>query len=78
MEVKKVAEEQEIWNKEEEVEKSEEEAKKLVPQKFHKQIYIFGKKVSEIMPIKKMWDYIIKVNEGEDVFIVKREKRRGM
>ena len=30
------------------------------------------------MPIKKMWDYIIKVKEGEDVFIVKREKRRGM
>jgi len=36
MEVKKVAEEWDIWNKEEEVVKSEEEAKKLVPQRFNK------------------------------------------
>ena len=36
MEVKKVAEEWEIWDKEEEVAKSEAEAKKLVPEKFHK------------------------------------------
>ena len=34
MEVKKVAEEQEIWD-EEEVVRSEEEAKKMVPKKFH-------------------------------------------
>jgi len=34
--------------------------------------------VSETILIKKMWDYIIKVKEGEDVFIVKREKSRGM
>ena len=31
---KKIAEEWEIWNKEKEVAKSEEEAKKLVPQRF--------------------------------------------
>ena len=36
MEVRKVAEEWEIWNEEEEVAKSEVEAKKLVPEKFHK------------------------------------------
>ena len=36
MEVKKVAEEWEIWDKEEEVAKSEVKAKKLVPEKFHK------------------------------------------
>ena len=36
IEVKKVAEEWEIWDKEEEVAKSEEEAKKLVPEHFHK------------------------------------------
>ena len=35
MEVKKVAEEQEIWDKKEKVVKSEEEAKKLVSQKFY-------------------------------------------
>ena len=36
VEVRKVAEEWEIWDEEEEVAKSEEEAKKLVPKKFHK------------------------------------------
>ena len=36
MEVKKIVEEWEIWNKEEKVVKSEEQAKKLVSQKFHK------------------------------------------
>ena len=36
IEVKKVAEEWEIWDEEEEVVKSEAEAKKLVPEKFHK------------------------------------------
>jgi len=35
MEVKKVAEEWEIWDEEEEAAKSEAEAKKLVPEKFH-------------------------------------------
>ena len=36
MEVKKVAEEWEIWDKEEEVAKSEVEAKRLVLEKFHR------------------------------------------
>ena len=36
IEVKKVAEEWEIWDEEEEVAKSEAEAKTLVPEKFHK------------------------------------------
>jgi len=44
MEVKKVAEEWEIWDKEEEVAKSKAEVKKLVPEKFHKWIKIFSKK----------------------------------
>jgi len=35
MEVKKVAEEWEIWDEEEEVARSEEETKKMVPEKFH-------------------------------------------
>jgi len=44
MEVKKVAEEWEIWDNEEEVVRSEVEAKKMVPEKFHKWIKVFGKK----------------------------------
>ena len=54
MEVKKVAEEWEIWDEEEEAAKSEEEAKKLVPEKFHRWIKVFGKKQSERMPIRKL------------------------
>ena len=44
IEVKKVTEKWEIQDKEEEAVKSQEEAKKLVPQRLYKQIYIFGKK----------------------------------
>ena len=52
IEVKKIAKEQEIWNKEEEVAKSEEETKKLIYQRFHKQIHIFEKKAWKRIPIK--------------------------
>ena len=54
VEVKRVAEEWEIWDEEEEVAKSEAEAKKLVPEKFHKWIKVFGKKQSERMPTRKV------------------------
>ena len=50
----KIVEEQEIWNEEEEVAKSEEEAKELVPEHFHKWIYVFGKKQLERMPTRKL------------------------
>jgi len=59
MEVKKIAEEWKIWDNKEEVVKSEEETKKLVPQRFHKWIYIFRKKASERMLMKKVWDHVI-------------------
>jgi len=64
MEVKKVAEEWEIWDEEEEVAKSEAEAKKLVLEKFYKWIKVFGKKQSERMPTRKVWDHAIDVKEG--------------
>ena len=44
MEVKKVAEEWEIWDEEEEMAKSEAEAKRLVLEKFHRWIKVFRKK----------------------------------
>ena len=44
VEVKRVAEEWEIWDEEEKAVRSEEEAKKLVSEKFHRWIKIFGKK----------------------------------
>ena len=54
MEVKRVAEEWEIWNEEEEIAKSEVEAKKLVPERFHRWIKVFGKKQLERMPTRKL------------------------
>ena len=54
IEVKRIAEEWKIWDEEEEATKSEEEAKKLVPEKFHKWIKIFSKKQLERMPTRKI------------------------
>ena len=53
MEVKRVIEEWEIWDEEEAV-KSEKETKWLVPERFHKQIHVFGKKASKQMPTRKL------------------------
>ena len=80
MEIKKVVEEWEIWDKEEEAAKSEAEAKKLVPEKFHEWIKVFGKKQSERMPTRKVWDHAIKVKEGfiprkGKVYPLSREER---
>ena len=71
MEVKKVVEKWEIWNEEEEAAKSEAEAKKLVPEKFHKWIKVFGKKQSERMPTRKVWNHVIDVKKG---FVLRKGK----
>ena len=54
MEVKRMLEEQEIWNEEKEVAKSEEEAKRLVSLRFYKWIQVFEKKASERIMTRKM------------------------
>ena len=64
VEVRKVMEEWEIWDEEEEAVKSEAEARKLVPERFHEWIKVFGKKQSERMPMRKLWDHAIEVKEG--------------
>ena len=80
MEVRKVVEEWEIWDEEEEAVKSEAEAKKLVLEKFHEWIKVFGKKQSERMLTRKLWDHVIDVKEGfiprkGKVYLLSREKR---
>ena len=83
MEVKKkVAKEWEIWDKEEAV-KSEKEAKKLVPERFYKWIHIFGKKASERISTRKLWDYAIDTKERfvlrkRKVYPLSREEREQM
>jgi len=81
MEVKKVAEEWEIWDEEEEATKSEVETKRMVLEKFHKWINVFGKKQSERMLTKKVWDHAIDVKKGfmprkGKVYPLLREKRK--
>ena len=71
MEIKKIVEEWEIWDKEEEAAKSEEKAKRMVPEKFHKWIKVFGKKQSERMPTRKVWDHALDVKEE---FVPKKRK----
>ena len=80
IEVRKVAEEWEIWDEEEKAAKSEADAKKLVPEKFHKWIKVFGKKQSERMPTRKLWDHAIDMKEGfvprkGKVYPLSREER---
>jgi len=81
VEVKKVAEEWEVWNEEEEAVRSEEETKKLVPEKFHQWIKVFSKKQSERMLTRKIWDYVIELKEEftlrKSIPIVEGRKRRS-
>ena len=61
MKIKRVAEEWEIWDEEEETTRSEEKVKKLVLEQFYKwinvfekKVNVFEKKVSERMLTRKM------------------------
>jgi len=54
MEIKKVAEEWETWDEKEKAAKSKEKVKKLVTQRLYKWIYVFGKKTSERMLMRKI------------------------
>jgi len=55
----------------------------LVSQKFYKWIQIFGKKVSERMPIRKMWDHVIDIKKKfvfkkKKIYLLLRKEKRGM
>ena len=54
MEIKKIVEEWEIQDEEEEVVKSKEKVKRLVPEHFHKWIHVFRKKQLERMSTRKL------------------------
>ena len=80
VEVKRVVEEWKIWEEEEKVARLEEETKKLVPEKFHQRIKVFGKKQSEKMLTQKTWDYAINMNKRfvprkRKVYPLSREER---
>ncbi len=63
--------------------RSEEEAKKLIPEKFHKWIKVFGKKQSERMPTRKIWDHAIDIKKEfiprkGKMYLLLREEREGV
>ena len=43
----------------------------MVPEKFHQWIKVFGKKQSERMPMRKVWNHVIEVKE---VFVLRKGK----
>ena len=47
MKVRKIVEKYEIWDEEEKTVKLEKKVKRWVPERFHRWIYVFGKKASE-------------------------------
>ncbi len=71
MKVKNVVEEWKIQDEEEEMAKSEKETKKLVSQRFYKQIYVFRKKQNERMLTRKLQDYAI---ETKKEFVLRKRK----
>ena len=71
MEVRRISKEWEIWDKKKEAVRLEKKAKKLVLEKFHKWINVFGKKQSERMPTQKLWDHTIDMKK---VFVLRKRK----
>jgi len=54
-----------------EIELDREKVKRMVPQKFHKWLKVFGKVESEKMPIRKPWDHAINLKED---FVPRKER----
>ena len=80
IDVKKVVEEWETLDKEEEAAKSENKGKKLVPKQFHKWIKMFGKKASKRILTRKIQDHVIDLKEGfvprkGQVYFLSKEER---
>ena len=56
-------------------------SKRLVLKRFYKWIQVFGKKASERMSTRKLWDYAIDMKEGfvprkEKVYLLSRKERK--
>ena len=53
----------------------------MVLERFYKWIHVFGKKTSERMPMRKLWDHAIDMKEGfilrkGNVYQLSREERK--
>jgi len=54
--------EKEDWGREEEMEVDHRKVEKMVPKRFHKWLKVFGKVESKRIPVRKVWDHVIDLN----------------
>jgi len=61
--VRWAVDEKEDWGREEEIEADHRKVEEMVPKRFHKWLKVFGKVESERMPVRKVWDHMIDLND---------------
>ena len=60
--VRWAVDEKEDWGREEEIEADHRKIEEMVPKRFHKWLKVFGKVESKRMPVRKVWDHAIDLN----------------
>jgi len=61
--VRWAVDEKEDWGREEEIEADHRKIEEMVPKQFHKWLKVFGKVESKRMPVRKVWDHTIDLND---------------
>ena len=61
--VRWAVDEKKDWGREEEIEADHRKVEEMVPKRFHKWLKVFGKVESERMPVRKVWDHAIDLND---------------
>ena len=80
--VRQAVDKKEDWRREEKIEADYRKVEKIVPKKFHKWLKVFGKVESERMPVKKVWNHVIdlqdnfKANKARVYPLSKNEKEK--
>jgi len=62
--VRWAVDEKEDWEREEEIEADHMKVEEMVPKRFHKWLKVFGKVESERIPVRKVWDHVIDLNDN--------------
>jgi len=62
--VRWAVDEKEDWGREKEMETDHRKVEEMVPKRFHKWLKVFGKVESERMPVRKMCDHMIDLNDN--------------
>jgi len=62
--VRWAVDEKKDWGREEEIEVDHRKVEEMVPKKFYKWLKVVGKLESERMPVRKMWDHAIDLQDN--------------